>query len=374
MPYSQFYSFSSIISLNSIIKDYTLDKLKLVLLTTKKLKILFRVSGGPIPEKEIGFGHVYRSMNLASKLKNNKIFFLIEDYGKVKEILHENDYKNTYSIKNKGDVNSDIRQTSEIISKKNIDILIIDMYKINTDYLSHVRKFTKVVIITDLDHKDYHADLIVNGFIGFKNKTIKNKYGDKCLVGPLYQILNKEFSKNYQMKKKYKLLITFGGFVNIKIVETILKLLIKHSRIKTKIILGPGTKKSREFSLLKNRIKGNIVIIQKTKNMYKEILQSEIGICSGGITTYEFASMKIPFAIICQADHQLITAREWQKSGIGLNLGLFNSRTKYKIEEFLLQVLENKMSFHLDKNFKMDGHGAERVVKEILRLKSHTNT
>ena len=32
----------------------------------------------------------------------------------------------------------------------------------------------KLIILTDLFKTDFPADLVVNGFIGFKNKSIKN--------------------------------------------------------------------------------------------------------------------------------------------------------------------------------------------------------
>ena len=59
----------------------------------KKLpKILFRTSGGTAYGKELGMGHVYRSINLASHLKKSKIFFLIEDYGSVKQIISQRNF------------------------------------------------------------------------------------------------------------------------------------------------------------------------------------------------------------------------------------------------------------------------------------------
>ena len=38
--------------------------------------------------------------------------------------------------------------------------------------------------------------------------------------------------------------------------------------------------------------------------------------------------MRIPFAIICQYKHQLITAREWANRDIAENLGLFEDNLK----------------------------------------------
>ena len=56
-------------------------------LKRKKLKILFRTSGGSAISKELGFGHIFRSINLAKSLQTHQLFFLIENYGHVKDIF-----------------------------------------------------------------------------------------------------------------------------------------------------------------------------------------------------------------------------------------------------------------------------------------------
>ena len=51
----------------------------------RKLNILFRVSGGRAPGKELGNGHIFRSMHLAHHFKKHNILFLLEDYGGSKK-------------------------------------------------------------------------------------------------------------------------------------------------------------------------------------------------------------------------------------------------------------------------------------------------
>ena len=53
----------------------------------------------------------------------------------------------------------------------------------------------KLYWITDLKKFQYSADLVVNGFIGFKNKKITLNDGRLVCLGPKYQILNHRFSK-----------------------------------------------------------------------------------------------------------------------------------------------------------------------------------
>ena len=80
--------------------------------------------------------------------------------------------------------------------------------------------------------------------------------------------------------------------------------------------------------------------------MYKEISLAKFGLCSGGITTYEFATLDVPFAILCQVQHQTITAKVWENYGAALNLGLNKENTRKKIMLFL----ENIKKIELNKN------------------------
>lgn len=334
------------------------------------MKILIRTSGGKAPKKELGFGHIYRCINLADYLKPNKIYFLVEDYGDAKKIFRDRGYKKIHLLRKAINLNSDISQTISFINKNNINLIIVDKYDLNPQYVKALHKLVKTVIISDLRNIDYPADLVINGFIGFKNQITYNKYGTRCLLGPTYQILNKEFMNNRKKIKKITLLATFGGFDEQNIVDTLLLALAKYAgKIKTKIILGPGTVKSKKITTYEKKYMDSVRTIQKTRSMCKEISNAEFGICSGGITTYEFAALNVPFAIISQVKHQLITAKEWQKKGRAFNLGLVNKNTQRKIEGFLKKITTRKLNSKLNNKSLIDGFGVKRAAQEILRLK-----
>ena len=99
--------------------------------------------------------------------------------------------------------------------------------------------------------------------------------------------------------------------------------------------------------------------------MKKEISSARFGICAGGITTYEFATLHIPFAIVCQYKHQILTAKEWHKRKIAKNLGFIQKDVK-KMDVFLNQLMQNKII--LNPSTLVDGLGSKRVAKEILKL------
>ena len=337
----------------------------------EKLNILFRTSGGKAKGKQLGLGHVYRCLNLANQIKFHKIFFLLEDYGGAKEIFLQNGYKNINKLKRNLSLNSDIKNSIKIIKKHKIDILIVDKYNLPVSYVKKLRKHTKIVLVSDLRKINYPADLVINGFIGFSNQITTNKYGTMCLLGPKYQILSQKFLKIPIMKKKnYGLIATFGGYDENNIVEILLNELLKlNHRIKTKVILGPATTKNKKISMLEKKLSKSLTIKKITKNMHDEIVTAKYGICSGGITTYEFASLKIPFAIVCQVKHQIKTAHEWEKRGIALNLGLVNNKIHTKIRDFLLSISEKKSAPLILKHRSIvDRLGSKRVSKQILKL------
>lgn len=337
----------------------------------KKLKILFRVSGGRARNKEYGLGHIYHAMNLSPKFKSAEIFFLVEDYGKAIALLRRYNFKNLFSLKEGLDVKSDIRQTKKFVKKNNIDILIVIKHdSITKTYVKSMHKHVKTVVISDVRKIDYDADLVINGFIGFENTITKNKFGTRCLLGPKYQILNKKYETIKKLnRKKYLILATFGGFDEQNIIQILCQQLeIFLDKIKVKIILGQSTSKSNQLKIIQSKFPNNLEIITETNNLKKEILSSRFGICAGGITTYEFASLGIPFAIICQYKHQLVTAREWEKKGLAFNLGFPNKKTNMKIQKFLKYVIEGNAMSKLVSKHIVDGYGAKRVAKEILNL------
>jgi spore coat polysaccharide biosynthesis predicted glycosyltransferase SpsG len=327
------------------------------------LNILIRTSGGPALGRQLGLGHVYRCINLAQHFIKHNIIFLIEDFGGVKLLLEKKGFTNIFVLRKNIDVKSDIVKTKKIIEFEQIDLAIIDFYNVKKRYLNAISKKTKTVLITDLWNYDYPVHLVINGFVGFKNQDIINNYGAKCLLGPKYQILNKNFAKQCPPTgKKFDLLITFGGTDEKNIASKIIPLIQKYDSIKTQLIVNQSN-----FKKLSKTIYKNIKITTNVKNMHKAIQLAKCGLCTGGLTTYEFVSTGVPFAVICDEKHQLITAKEWEKRKMAINLGLFANHSMYKIEKLLLMIKQNKLNL-VTNNKIVDGNGSKRIFCHILKM------
>ena len=81
--------------------------------------------------------------------------------------------------------------------------------------------------------------------------------------------------------------------------EKIIDILPKYlDSIQVKIVLGPASNHSKKIKVLAKKFSNSLEIIPQTKDLRNYIAKSNFGICSGGITSYEFAKLGVPFAII----------------------------------------------------------------------------
>ena len=332
-------------------------------------KILFRIAGGRAKNQELGLGHIYRSINLAEHFKNHEIFFLIEDYGGVSKLLKDKGFLNIKKISLRPNLEIDYKKTKNFIDSKKIDLVIVDKYGLKNKYVQYLKKITKTVVISDLKNINFDADLVINGFIGFKNTKTLNKYGTICFLGPKYQILHKNYKKKPKREQpKYFFMITLGGFDEKNIIDIVANQLIKYiDKIKVKIILGPATKKSHLIKNLQLKNYKNLEIVYQVDSLIKEITKTKFGICAGGITSYEFASLGVPTIILCQYKHQIITAKEWEKHEVGLNLGIPNTSFEQNLQKIIQKIVYNEIKLK-SKPTLVDGKGANRVAMEILKI------
>ena len=81
---------------------------------------------------------------------------------------------------------------------------------------------------------------------------------------------------------------------------------------------------------------------ESTNDMAKEKDKTKYGLCSGGLTTYEYVSNGIPIVIIPDDNHQIITAKHWEKLGFAKNLGNVNKATREKVDQFLREIHQGK--------------------------------
>ena len=131
----------------------------------------------------------------------------------------------------------------------------MDKYGLANKYVKTLKKIVRVIVISDLKNIEYDADLIINGFIGYKNKIVQNKYGTKCLLGPKYQILDHRYVNNrFSNEKKFDICNVAGlEETSLEHVVRILSKILKKNPIidfttdRESILIG-STNKMKSFN------------------------------------------------------------------------------------------------------------------------------
>ena len=171
-------------------------------------RVFFRTDGN----SDIGLGHIYRTISLASFIKNDfDCFFLLSNISKGYEQIVSNLYK-TYLIE-AINIDSELEQMDLYISDS--DLLVLDGYDFSNEYISAVKKKVKRLIqIDDYLNKHPCIDLFINHGAQNKDFGLLADRGD-MLLGFEHVILRSEFvSIKSQKKKVYKIdtvFICMGG-------------------------------------------------------------------------------------------------------------------------------------------------------------------
>ena len=305
---------------------------------------------------EIGLGHIYNSLILASSIMNHEIVFLLSKksilgYQKIKEynypaylyddMLHE-------------------------VQKHNPDVIINDRLDTNISEMKKLQKITKKIInFEDLGSGSSIAMMTFNAIYTEQIKRKNNFFGSK------YFILRDEFiyQKNKIIDNDVKnILIIFGGTdpnnLTLRVRNLIAKF-CKSNKIKITIIAGLGYK---NLSSLKKS--NDIKIFKDVSNISKHIHNADLIFTSGGRTTYEIASIGTPAIVICHNKKELKHQFASNQNGFK-NLGLHSKVSDDKILEAL-----NDLCFSLNKrklaNKRMLknklSNGKENVIKLISRM------
>jgi UDP-2,4-diacetamido-2,4,6-trideoxy-beta-L-altropyranose hydrolase len=319
--------------------------------------------------KNIGFGHITRCLAIAQAFEEKKIetFLIINGDKSILQLLKKENYKIIDWIKSEG-------KLFNLIKKD--DIVFIDSYLANKNFYEKINKLVKqAVYIDDNNRLSYPKGIIINGNIHAASLPYPKKKGLTYLLGPKYAPIRKEFwnfsFKNINKKVK-NVLITFGGDDKRNLTPKALFLLQKnYPNINYKVIIGNGFKnKSKIKKLITNKIE--LVTDPNPEQIRNLMINCDIAISASGQTTLELLRLRIPTIIIVVADNQENIAKILTKkllveyAGNWKEKSLLNKLNKKVKKLYNYEV--RKSMFDFQKNI-VDGHGARRIVKFIIKKK-----
>lgn len=319
----------------------------------KRKKILFVITGN----KEVGLGHAYNCLEVASEIMNHDVYFLTD---KNSEMAYQKIKSHFYPVA--------IQQSADIVDdilSQNPDLVINDILDTNANYIKTLKqKGLKVINFEDLGEGAKEADLVFNPIYPEKER-IPNHY-----FGYQYFILRNEFyfSKPHSSQNPKKILLTYGGVDPNNLTEKVLSSIYDtcmDKNIEINVVAGFGYNK---YDTLKKY--PNIKIHKNTPNISSLIEEADIAFTSAGRTIFEVACVGVPTIVIAQNERELTHLFANKDNGF-LHLGLHSKVSVDSIQENFLKILNNKelrqemSQAMLSKDLK---HGKKRVIDIILAL------
>lgn len=294
----------------------------------RKKKIIFRVEG----YLELGLGHIYNCITLASLLYEHQVLFVISKSSKEGiEKLRETGLP--YVAIRKED------ELAEIIASFSPDIWVNDCLDTGLEYISWLKKrIPRVITIEDLGSGTKRADAVINALY---NDTMLS--GENIYNGWKYVCLRDEFQvigRNKFSREVKKVLIMFGGTdptnMNGKIYPIAEKLSELYQEIEFHFIVGLGYD-AQKYGISTNQEK-RIFIHSNVRRVTKYMTNADIAITSQGRTIFELAAMCIP-SIVISHNHRESKHDFAQMSNGFLNLGMAENMDAEMLQNTLIWLI-----------------------------------
>lgn len=270
--------------------------------------VLFVVSG----HAEIGLGHAYRTLLLASGMLNHRVIFLVDRRSQLAyDKIAENNYE--VHIQGKADLSDEIAHFEP-------NVVINDLLDTRTEYVEALkRRGATVINFEDLGPGARSADLVINALYPEQRELPNHHFGES------YFCARDEFI--YSPTKKIevevsRVLISFGGVDPNNLTRKTLAAIYDECRerdIDIHVVLGLGY--TQEESL--NEFTG-ATIRRNVRDISAEMLAADMAFTSAGRTIYELACIGTPTIVLTQNEREsthLFASREngFQNLGLGID-------------------------------------------------------
>ena len=352
------------------------------------MKIAIRVDGNA----EIGVGHVLRCITLANRLDEYSIkcIFFVRNISKnLLEILDEKfevilldrlDY--TFSATDEYSrwlgVNQrfDAEEFIACARPGNINGVVVDHYGLGYHWERAVQdKVRFVLVLDDLANREHICNLLVDQSIGRKASCYSSLVPQICtlLVGPQYALLRDEFSADFSgCKKRYDILINFGGADKDNYTEHVLGKLAMHANMhehSIKIIIGSDYPYTLGLERRIEELGLKFKLVENPNNVAREISECRIAIGAGGVSLLERSALGVPSIIYAIADNQKHICAEYERQGLGTVIRKGESDEHVKLASLIDTTLDPQMlsnKSHLNSDL-VGARGTDRVVARLLK-------
>jgi spore coat polysaccharide biosynthesis predicted glycosyltransferase SpsG len=315
----------------------------------QKKRIVFRVIGN----KQVGMGHVYRSLSLAHELHEHEIFFVTDTENEVaiKVIRREDYWLGVYAPE---------RVVEEIV-RLQPNLVINDVLDTRKKDIEKIQACGSLAAsFEDLGTGARYTDLTINELYDMPRFEGRN-----VLWGRKYFFLREEFAlaNSHRFTQQVSnVMLAFGGTDQHDLARKIflaIRSLCEEFDINIHIVTGPGY---RGYDRLMRQIEHDeqVFLTHDSQVISGLMEQAQVAVTSNGRTVYEFAHMNIPAIVIAQHEREMTHAFASAENGF-MPLGLYSpGRTENNARQALRRLLTDSV-------FRKD------LYQRLVRYRFHDN-
>ncbi|MDO5810413.1 MAG: UDP-2,4-diacetamido-2,4,6-trideoxy-beta-L-altropyranose hydrolase [Methanobrevibacter sp.] len=291
---------------------------------------------------EIGTGHVYRCLSIASKLVFHEVLFLLDENHQLGIDIVEN-YNYPYKLYD------GIDDLMGLLRMYSPQLVMNDVLDTSREYVSMLKNEGYFVVnFEDLGTGTEVADVVFDALY-------EHEIGeDKIFTGHKYYILKDEFYFQPQKIITHNVnnvLITFGGTDPNNFTEKVIdSILSTNYEGRINVILGLGYS-GLEDLIGKYESNQAIQIYRNVSNISEFMFKADLIFTSAGRTMYEICSLGVPTICLCQNERELTHVFANESNGF-INMGLGEDVGRQQIiDEFINLV--NNYDLRVEMNKKM---------------------
>lgn len=291
---------------------------------------------------EIGTGHVYRCLSIASKLVFHDVLFLLDEQHQLGIDIIEN-YNYPFKLHDGED------DLLKLLKEYSPEIVVNDILDTSREYVTQLKDEGYFVVnFEDLGVGTEVADVVFDALY-------EHEIGEKnVFTGHKYYILKDEFYFQPQKvitQKVENILITFGGTDPNNFTEKVIDSILATSYDgRINVILGLGYE-GLERLIDKYESNQSVQIYRNVSDISEFMFKADMIFTSAGRTMYEVCSLGVPTICLCQNERELTHVFANESNGF-INMGLGAEVDKQQIiDEFIKLV--NDYELRVEMNRKM---------------------
>lgn len=340
--------------------------------------------------KVIAMGHVMRCITIARQLmkKGCRVLFLTADEWARDTISQAG--MDQLCLHTRWDwMEEELPRLREILSIAGIKMLLVDSYQATKAYFDGLKDLVRIVRIDDCFEPVCPADILINYNAYHVRFPYEETYrdGTRLLLGTDYVPLREEFARGDSAKaageeekseKEFSVLLASGGGDTQDALMGLLQKVVEEKafeKVTFYVVIGELHPRGEEIELFSMEYEQpRIKVYRPCKNVAGLMAKCHAAVSAAGTMLFELSAMGVPTVFFETADNQRYDREYFGEE----ERMLYAGDIRKDREACLAAICENLKKLMADSALRRrmrealltvtDGHGAERIAEEIVKL------